>query len=180
MACKSSVMHHEIELGIIIGKKGHCIPKTECMKYIAGYCLALDMTARDIQQSLKAESLPWSLAKGFDTSCPVSDFIPFESIPDINDIQLKLTVINKDSKGNEISDVRQNASCNLMLYDIPTLINFISHYFTLEYGDIILTGTPAGVSQVGIGDRLKSELFTSDYGVHVVMDNYIIAHVGEL
>ena len=119
------------------------------MDHVHGYILALDMTARHVQEELKKKQHPWLLAKGFDTSCPISDFIPKESVPDVNNVHLKLTV-------NDI--VKQDGNTQDMIFKLPHLISFISKYFKLEYGDLILTGTPAGVSGVKGGDVMKASL----------------------
>lgn len=119
------------------------------MDHVQGYVLALDMTARNIQEELKKKQHPWFLAKGFDTSCPISDFIPKEKITNINNVNLKLMV-------NDV--VKQDGNTSDLVFKIPTLISYISKYFKLEYGDLILTGTPAGVSRVKHGDVMKGSL----------------------
>merc|ERR1712018_538080 len=140
-------LHHEVELGVVIGKPGKNISEANSMDHVHGYVLALDMTARHIQEELKQKRHPWLLAKGFDTSCPISDFIPKEKVADINKLTLKLTV-------NDV--VKQNGSLNDMIFKVPVLISYISKYFKLEYGDMILTGTPEGVSGVKHGDVMKA------------------------
>ncbi|KAF5391445.1 hypothetical protein D9757_002077 [Collybiopsis confluens] len=75
-------LHHEIELGVVIGKEGKDIPRENWEQYVAGYALGIDLTARNFQQYVKAKSLPWTSAKGFDTFCPISDFVPKDKIPD--------------------------------------------------------------------------------------------------
>jgi acylpyruvate hydrolase len=142
-------LHHEIELGVVIGKKGKFITEENAMDHVIGYVLALDMTARNIQEELKKQSHPWLLAKGFDTSCPIGDFIPKTKIQDVNNLNLKLTV-------NGV--LKQNGNTGDMIFKIPRLISYISQYFTLEHGDIILTGTPSGVSAVKHGDVLEGSL----------------------
>lgn len=132
----------------MIGKEGKNISQENSMSHILGYVLALDMTARDVQEQLKQKRHPWLLAKGFDTSCPISDFIAKDQI-NIDNVQLKLTV-------NDV--VKQDGNTSDMIYKIPLLISYISKYFKLEYGDMILTGTPAGVSGVRGGDVMKASL----------------------
>jgi acylpyruvate hydrolase len=144
-----SSLHHEIELGIVIGKKGTDIPENSAMNHVAGYVLALDMTARDFQNVAKTKGHPWDLAKGFDTSCPVSSFIPKESIPDPNNVNLWCKVNG---------EMKQNGNTKDMIFKIPYLISYISQYFTLEPNDVILTGTPAGVSGVKFGDVIQGGL----------------------
>ncbi len=142
-------LHHEVELGIIIGKEGKYIKEEYAMEHVAGYVLALDMTARNLQEQLKKKGHPWFLAKGFDTSCPISDFIPKAAVKDVNNLNLRLSV-----NGVE----KQNGNTKDMIYKLPTIISYISKYFKLEYGDMILTGTPAGVSAVKHGDMIEADL----------------------
>jgi len=119
------------------------------MGYIAGYCLALDMTARDFQDEAKKKGQPWSLAKGFDTSCPVSGFIDKSQITDPSNLQLWLKVNN---------EMKQNGNTHDMIFSVPHLISYISRYFKLEEGDVILTGTPEGVGPVKKGDIIEAGL----------------------
>ena len=111
------------------------------------------MTARGIQAELKKNAYPWLLAKGFDTSCPISDFIPVDKVKDANNLNLKLSV-------NGV--VKQNGNTSDMIFKIPHLISYLSNYFTLEKGDLILTGTPAGVSGVKHGDIIDASLSDSN------------------
>ena len=119
------------------------------MNHIAGYILALDMTARDFQEEAKNKGQPWSLAKGFDTSCPVSDFIEKDRLKDPANSNLWLKVNG---------DMKQNGTTSDMIFNIPYLISYISRYFRLEEGDVILTGTPEGVGPVGNGDMIEAGL----------------------
>ena len=119
------------------------------MSHVLGYVLALDMTARRVQDELKKKGHPWLLAKGFDTSLPISSFVPKESVRDVNNLQLRLTV-------NGV--VKQDGNTSDMIFKLPFLIEYVSKYFTLEYGDIILTGTPAGVSSVRHGDVIEASM----------------------
>lgn len=140
-------LHHEIELGVVIKAKCKSLKSEDVMNHVAGYVLALDMTARDFQDEAKKKGHPWTLAKGFDTSCPVSSFIPKEQILDPHNIELWCSV-----NGN----IRQCGSTKDMIFNIPTLVSYISNYFTLEEGDVILTGTPSGVGPVQAGDLIES------------------------
>ena len=133
----------------MIGEAGADIPESRAMDHIAGYVVALDMTDRVKQTQLKKKGLPWSLAKGFDTSCPVSDFIAKEKIPDVNNVNLWLKVNG---------ETRQNGNTKDMVFSVPFLVSFVSHYFTLEQGDLILTGTPDGVGAVRPGDKIECGL----------------------
>ena len=103
--------------------------------------------------------------KGFDTAAPVSTFIDKSAIKDYRDIRMRLSVDGK---------VRQEAKCDLMIFDVPTLINYISKYFTLCEGDLILTGTPKGVGQVKAGQVMQSELFSGDGNFYIRMQNKVV------
>ncbi|XP_028669669.1 acylpyruvase FAHD1, mitochondrial [Erpetoichthys calabaricus] len=140
-------LHHEVELGVVIGKRGTAIPQEVAMQHVAGYALCLDMTARDAQDECKSKGLPWTLAKAFDTSCPVSDFIPKEQLCDPGNVRIWLKVNDQ---------LRQEGSTSQMIFSIPYLISYISEFITLEEGDLILTGTPKGVSSVQENDELEA------------------------
>ena len=135
-------LHHEVELGVVIGQKGSQIDEKEAMNHIGGYALALDMTDRKLQNEIKKKGHPWAEAKGFDTACPISEFIPKMQIPDPQNVRLWLKVDE---------ELRQDGNTNDMIFTIPHLISYISHVMTLEEGDLILTGTPSGVSPVKKG-----------------------------
>uniref|UniRef100_A0A3Q2Z5F6 Oxaloacetate tautomerase FAHD1, mitochondrial n=2 Tax=Hippocampus comes TaxID=109280 RepID=A0A3Q2Z5F6_HIPCM len=143
----SSNLHHEVELGVVIGKGGAAIPQSAAMEHVAGYALCLDMTARDVQDECKSKGLPWTLAKAFDTSCPVSEFIPKERVPEPGNVKLWLKVN---------SQLRQSGCTSDMIFSIPYLVSYISDFITLEEGDLILTGTPKGVSAVQEQDELQA------------------------
>lgn len=145
----SSDCHHEIELAVLIGRGGKNIPETSACDHIAGYAVAIDMTLRDVQQELKKKGLPWDIAKGFDTACPLSDFVPAATVAAPDHLRLTLSV-------NGV--VRQDATTALMIRTIPRIIAEVSAIFTLEPGDILLTGTPAGVGQVVSGDRMVASI----------------------
>lgn len=140
-------LHHEVELGVVIGKGGTAIPQSAAMEHVAGYALCLDMTARDIQDECKSKGLPWTMAKAFNTSCPISEFIPKERIPDPGKVNLWLKVNDQ---------LRQSGCTSHMIFSVPYLISYISDFITLEEGDLILTGTPKGVSAVQEHDELQA------------------------
>lgn len=142
-------VHHEIELVVAIGTGGKDIPVDSALNHVAGYAIGLDMTARDIQTTLKTKSHPWELAKGLDTFAPLGNFVPAASIPDPSNLRLELKVNGQ---------VRQSGTTADMLNSIPSLIHFLSTYFTLHPGDLIFTGTPEGVSAVKDGDVLHATL----------------------
>ncbi|PLX92306.1 MAG: acylpyruvase [Desulfuromonas sp.] len=141
----SNDCHHELELALLIGVKGKQIKEEEALNHVAGYGVALDLTLRDLQAELKGKGLPWELAKGFDTSCPLSDFVPAEKVSDPNNLQLTLKVNG---------EVRQQGNTNMMMRSVEQIVSEISDFYTLEPGDILLTGTPAGVSRMTSGDHL--------------------------
>lgn len=117
------------------------------MDAIEGYAVAIDMTARNIQDECKRKGLPWTSAKGFDTFLPVSNFIEKKSIKDPHDVELWLNVGEKE---------RQRDSTGLMLFQVPRLLSEISQVMRLEEGDVVCTGTPKGVGSVEAGEVLKA------------------------
>ena len=147
----SKECHYEVELAVLIGKQCRAVSTDNAMEYVAGYGVAIDMTLRDVQNQMKAKGLPWEIAKGFDTACPLSDFVPVGSVPDPHALNLKLAV---NGEG------RQDGTSSDMVHRIPQIIAHISAIFTLDPGDIILTGTPAGVGPVCAGDVMTAEIGT--------------------
>ena len=145
----SNDCHHELELALLIGTTGKNITEKAALSHLAGYGIALDLTLRDLQSELKGKGLPWEIAKGFDTSCPISDFVPVQQVNNPNNLQLKL-VIN--------GEIRQDGNTAQMMRTVEEIIAEVSTFYTLEPGDIILTGTPAGVSQIKSGDHLKGTI----------------------
>ena len=145
----ASEIHHEVELGVVIGEKAKHVTEREAMHYVAGYTLALDMTNRIAQNNAKNKGLPWSVAKGFDTSCPVSKFMEKSTVMDPHQLQLWLNVNGESRQASSTAD---------MIFTIPYLVSWISQIFTLETGDLILTGTPAGVGPVRAGDVIECGL----------------------
>ena len=109
----------------------------------------MDITARDIQSEAKKNGWPWSIAKGFDTFAPISDVVSCKDIDDPNDLSFKLSVN---------STIRQQGNTGDLIWDIETLISYISKIMTLQPGDLILTGTPEGVSEIKRGDQITAEL----------------------
>jgi len=141
-----SQIHHEIELVVRINHLGKNISARFAPRYYSEIGLGVDFTARDLQDRLKQKGLPWEKAKAFDASAPLSEeFIPTSEL-DLSNIDFRLEVNG---------EVRQRGNSALMLYPINELIEHISKFFTLKIGDLIYTGTPAGVGPVQIGDRLQ-------------------------
>lgn len=151
--------HHEIELGVVIGETCRDVPESEVLGKVAGYALTLDMTARDFQEEAKKKGNPWTLAKCFDTALPVSRFITKEELKDPSNVRIWCKVNGEDRQDGNTSD---------MVFPIATLVSYISKYFTLHPGDLVLTGTPAGVGAVTAGDTLTAglgDILTMEFSV---------------
>jgi acylpyruvate hydrolase len=147
----SQCLHHEVELGVVIGKKGKDIPQENALEYVLGYLVGLDITARDIQSVAKKNGWPWGIAKGFDTFAPLSDVVVKEKVPDPQNMELELKVNGA---------VKQRGNTSQMMYSQERIISFLSEVMTLEPGDLILTGTPEGVGEIMEGDVLEARLGT--------------------
>ncbi len=145
----SKEMHHEVEMVVAIGRRVKNVPVSGALDAVAGYGVGLDMTLRDVQSLAKKKGLPWSVAKGFDTSAPVSDFVPVSKLGPRPTFDIECRV-------NGV--VRQRGSTAAMIFDVATLISHISSIFTLEAGDLIFTGTPEGVAAVRPGDQIEAQL----------------------
>ena len=145
----SNCLHHEVELGVVIGKKCINVSKDEALEYVLGYCVCLDITARDIQSELKKKGLPWSIAKGFDTFAPISNIALKEKVDNPSNLDLWLKVNG---------EIRQSSNTNNMIFSVEEIIEFISGVMTLEKGDFIMTGTPEGVAEINKGDVLEANL----------------------
>jgi len=142
-------VHHEVELVVVVGKDAKNIPAKNAYNYIAGYAVGLDMTLRDVQSDAKKKGNPWTVAKGFDTSAPISEVIPKAQIKNPHDLTITCRVNGA---------LRQKSSTGKMIFSIDKIIEYISSIFTLEEGDLIFTGTPEGVGQVIAGDIIEAEL----------------------
>ena len=153
----SRELHHEVEMTVLLGKGGKDVSRGNALNLVAGYGIGLDMTLRDVQSEAKKKGLPWTLAKGFDTSAPLSSFVPADQVTDPHDLDLKLDV-------NGVT--RQHSNTKNFIFKIDELIAYISQFFTFERGDIIFTGTPEGVAPAASGDKLTAQLSSPD---HVVL-----------
>ena len=142
-------LHHEIELVLLIGETVKKANKSQLEKAIIGYGVGLDMTLRDVQDGLKKKGHPWTLAKCFDTSAAISDFVLKK------DYQLKLDE-KLELRVNGV--VKQSDTLKSMIFNPAEIVEYISSVMTLEKGDLIFTGTPAGVSRVNRGDKLEAKL----------------------
>jgi acylpyruvate hydrolase len=145
----SNEMHHETELVLLIGERIKNADANSAERAIIGYGLGLDMTLRDVQSELKKKGHPWTIAKCFDTSTVLSEFVTTFSHPlTLNEfISLKIN-----------GEVRQRDQLNKMIHKPTEVVQYISSLMTLEKGDLIFTGTPKGVSKVVSGDHLEAEL----------------------
>jgi len=142
---KSSDVHHEVELAIIIGKTGKNILQEDAPAYIAGAAVALDLTMRDVQNRAKKNGTPWVIAKGFDFSCPISKVYPVTDLSKLSGVDLFL-----EKNGTRV----QHGNTANMIFSIDYLISYLSGFFILNPGDIVLTGTPEGVGPIYKGDKL--------------------------
>ncbi|KAL1731249.1 hypothetical protein EV714DRAFT_249238 [Schizophyllum commune] len=146
------VAHHEVELGLVIGQRARDVKQADAHSVIAGYALAVDMTARNVQDAVKKKGLPWSTAKGFDTFTPVGEFIAKSAVANPDDLRLWLKINGA---------FKQNGTTADMIFKIPRLIEHITSIMTLEEGDLVLTGTPSGVGPVNPGDKIECGLTTA-------------------
>lgn len=143
----SNNIHYETELVIRIAQAAFAIPEDRAASYYDSVAVGLDLTARDLQTHLKTKQLPWLLAKGFKGSCYVSQFVAKERLP--TEVEFGLQINHQQVQlGNSAE----------MIFSIPQLISFISHYIALQPGDIIFTGTPQGVGKLNSGDKLSLTL----------------------
>ena len=142
----SKEIHHEVELILKINKLGKNITEEFAHKYYNEIGIGIDFTARDIQRECKAKGLPWEKAKAFDGSAPIGKFLPKSSFADINAINFRLDINQK---------IVQKGNTEDLLFSFDAIISYVSKFFTLKIGDLIFTGTPAGVGAVKIGDNLE-------------------------
>jgi len=142
-------VHYELELVYRIINNGRHIEEQFAHRYYDSVGLGIDFTARDIQQKLKAKGLPWEKAKAFDGSAAMGEYVTIDSLPDAKQINFQLL-----KNGEEV----QTGNSSHMLHDIDAIIAHVSKYFVLTVGDLIFTGTPAGVGKVEIGDHLIGKL----------------------
>jgi len=145
----SQDIHHEIELVLKVSKEGKHISEKFAANYFEEIALGVDFTARDIQTKHKEKGLPWELAKAFDNSAPVSNFLPKAQFADLYNLNFKLDINGKN---------RQRGNTKDLLFSFERIIAFVSQYITLKKGDLIFTGTPEGVGKVAVGDHLEGFL----------------------
>lgn len=142
-------LHHEVEMVVALREGGRDVPLDRALDCVYGYGVGLDLTRRDLQAAAKAKSHPWDAAKGFDGSAPVSAIHPVDAIGHPRDLRLALEV-----NGVE----RQRASTADMIFDVAAIIHELSRLWQLAPGDLVFTGTPAGVAVLDRGDRFRATL----------------------
>jgi 2-keto-4-pentenoate hydratase/2-oxohepta-3-ene-1,7-dioic acid hydratase in catechol pathway len=142
----SNEIHHELEIVLKISKAGKYIQEEFVSNYFEEIGLGIDFTARDLQQECKTKGLPWEIAKAFDGSAPIGQFVKKEDLGDLNHIAFHLEINGS---------TRQKGNTSDLLFDFNKIIAYVSQFVTLKTGDLIFTGTPAGVAAVNIGDNLK-------------------------
>ena len=145
----SSNLQNEVELVILIGKDGINISEENTGQHIAGYAVGIDFTLRDLQSEAKAKGLPWSLSKSFINSAPVSEAIRKEDINEPGNLNISLKVND---------EIKQQGNTSQMIFSINFIVHYISSVFGLKKGDIIFTGTPAGVTRLNTGDLVTAEI----------------------
>jgi 2-keto-4-pentenoate hydratase/2-oxohepta-3-ene-1,7-dioic acid hydratase in catechol pathway len=145
----SNDVHHEIEIIIKINRVGKYIDTKFAHKYYDEISVGIDFTARDVQEKLKKAGLPWEKAKAFDGSAVIGDFLPVDTFKSLENIKFELTNNGK---------IVQTGNTSYMLWKIDELVSYVSQFFTLKIGDIIFTGTPAGVAKVNPNDILEGSI----------------------
>lgn len=141
--------HHELEMSVLIGAKLKNADETAIKRAVLGFGLGLDLTLRDLQSNLKEKSHPWEIAKSFDGACPLSEFIGAERLPNPMKTDICLQVNGQ---------MRQQGNTADMITSVYPLLAFMSQHFTLLPGDVVMTGTPAGVGALCPGDKLELRL----------------------
>ena len=142
-------LHHEMEFVIAIGEGGKDVSVENALDHVFGYAAGVDMTRRDLQAAAKKLGRPWSMAKGFDYSAPMSAINPSSSIghPESGTVRLSVN-----------GEVRQDGDLNQQIWKVPEIVSNLSTYVELVAGDLIMTGTPAGVGQLFAGDKVEGEI----------------------
>ena len=142
-------IHYECELVFRISREGKFLQEKYVRDYIDGVGLGIDMTARDIQDKAKKKGWPWTLAKGFNDSAPVSEFLATDDFPDFQDVRFQC---------RKNGEIRQEGYSKDMIFSVSFLISYISQFITLKKGDLIFTGTPEGVGPIEVGDHIEGFL----------------------
>lgn len=146
---RSTNVHHEVELAVALGRGGEDIPVERALDCVFGYAVAIDMTRRDLQDEAKKLQRPWEIAKAFARSAPVSEFVPAALVGHPSRGAITLAVDG---------EIRQAGDLGQMIWKVPEIVAVLSQYFTLAAGDVILTGTPAGVGPVARGQVMEAAI----------------------
>ncbi|WP_150523908.1 fumarylacetoacetate hydrolase family protein [Roseibium sediminis] len=146
---QTSDVHHEIELAVALKSGGTNIPVASALDHVHGYAVSLDMTRRDLQAAAKKAGRPWEVAKAFEHSAPIGEIVPAAEMghPASGKVTLSVNGVQK-----------QDGDLNQLIWKVPEMISYLSDYFELAAGDVILTGTPAGVGPVEKGDVMVGEI----------------------
>ena len=145
-------LHYETELNIKFNRLGKNIDSIFANRYYVEIGLGIDFTARDLQRKLKTEGKPWEISKAFDNSAVIGNFLPVTELGEVQNIQFRL-----DLNGKTV----QNGNSSDMIFKINELVAYVSRFFTIKIGDLLFTGTPAGVGKVEVGDRLEGYIFNN-------------------
>ena len=142
-------VQHEVELALVFGRRCKDVSEEDALLYISEAAVFNDVSARDMQTAARKAGNTWDLSKGMDTFGPMSEPVPVESVGDLQDLELTLTVNG---------DVRQRGNTRDMIFTVPELIAYVTRFMTMEPGDILITGTPEGVSEIRPGDVVRAEI----------------------
>ena len=141
-------LHHEVEIVVQVGSEGRVMREEEALSFISAITVGLDLTLRDVQEELKKKGLPWEIAKAFEQSSPIGDFVPYDQSIDLKNI----------SFGCKVNGIeKQKGNTNKMIFSIGKLLVELSKIWSLHPGDLIYTGTPSGVGPLKIGDSIEIE-----------------------
>ncbi len=143
-------VQHEVELALIFGKRCKAVSEEDAMSCVSHLAVFNDITARDMQAEARRSGNTWDLSKGMDTFGAMSDPVPIGSVSDPQDLDLELTVNG---------EVRQSGNTSNMIFSLPFLVSYVTRYMTMEPGDILITGTPEGVSEIRPGDTVVARIF---------------------
>jgi len=154
------LLHHEVELCALVGHRGKGFDEVGAGDAIIGYAVGIDFTLRDIQSEAKGRGWPWTISKGFDSACVMGRFLPRGDVGDTRGRGISLAVNGEARQEGNLSD---------MLFSPAQILRFVSQFMTVEQGDVIMCGTPAGVGDVNDGDRIEASvegLPALDFVVH--------------
>jgi fumarylpyruvate hydrolase len=146
---QTSDVHHEIELVVALKSGGANISETDAMQHVYGYAVALDMTRRDLQGEAKKTGRPWEIGKAFERSAPMSALVPAVDTGYLDAGRISLSING---------DIRQEGDLNQMIWKVPEMISYLSRFYDIAAGDLIMSGTPAGVGPVEKGDILTGDI----------------------